>query len=60
MPSVPPEAIEACRAQFRVANGMRDRDVPQPSLDASGFDAIVGELVAATVPQHVAMDRHGH
>src|SRR6516162_4637611 len=36
---------------------MRDRDVPKPVLDRAGVDAVIGELVAAGMPQHVKM--HG-
>ena len=36
---------------------MRDRDVPKPVLDRAGVDAVIGELVAAGMPQHVEMHR---
>src|SRR6516165_9182074 len=36
---------------------MHDRDVPEPVLDRAGVDAVIGELVAAGMPQHVEMHR---
>ena len=35
---------------------MRDRDVAEPVLDGAGIDAVIGELVAARMPEHVEMD----
>ena len=35
-----------------------DRPVAQIALDGSRIDAIVGQFVAAAMPQHVRMDFH--
>ena len=37
---------------------MLDRFVPQIALDGPRIDAIIRQLVAAAVPQHVRMDFH--
>jgi OpgC protein len=56
--SVPPEVLEARRAQLRVPGGVSDRDMPKPILNCPGIDAVIGELIAAAVPQHVEMHEH--
>src|SRR5262245_37285132 len=50
-PSVPPEVFEPRRAQCGVARRVGDGDM------APGVDPIVGQFVAAGVPQHVEMYR---
>ena len=56
--SIAPEVPEPRRAQLRVAGGVRDRNMTQPVLDRTGINAIVGELEAAAMPQHVEVQRH--
>ena len=52
-----PKAFKPVRCQGGVAHCRRDRAVPEVVLDCPGVLAIVCELVAAGVPQHVAVDR---
>jgi hypothetical protein len=52
-----PKVFEARRAQLRVSGGVRDRNVPEPILDRAGVNTVIGELVAATVPEHVKVHR---
>ena len=54
-----PEPFETIRRQSRVAHRRRDRAVPEVVLDRSRVLAIVRKLVAAGMPQHVAVDREG-
>jgi hypothetical protein len=56
-PLVAPEVFKARRRQLCVNDGMLDRNVAQPVLYRPGIVAVIGELVAAAVPQHVTM--HG-
>ena len=49
--SVPPEVFEPRPTQCRVARGVGDRDVPKPVLDGAGVDAVIGELVTASIPE---------
>jgi hypothetical protein len=49
--------LEVRLAQRRVARGMRDRDVAEPVLNRPGVDAVIGQLIATAVPQHVEMHR---
>jgi Bacterial extracellular solute-binding protein, family 7 len=51
-----PEAFEAVRRQSRVTDGRVDRLVPKVVLDCTGVLAVVCELVAAGMPQHVTVD----
>lgn len=51
-----PEAIEAIRRQLRVLGSMLDILVPQVMLDSAGVLAVVRQLEAGGVPQHVGMD----
>src|SRR5271170_3434390 len=53
--SVPPEILEAIRRQFAVAHGVRDVAVAEVVLKAPRIHALVRQLVAAGVPQHVRM-----
>ena len=55
--SVPPEVFEPRLTQCRVARGVGDRHMTEPVLDRAGVDAVVGQLVAATMPEHVEMHR---
>ena len=55
--SVPPEVFEPRLTQCRVARGVGDRYMPEPVPDRPGLDAVIGELVAATIPQHVEVHR---
>jgi hypothetical protein len=48
-----PEAFEPIGRQFRILGRMLDVLVPQVGLQAARIVAVVGELVAAGVPQHV-------
>ena len=41
------------RCQFGVADRMPDRLVTQIALDRAGIDALIGQLIAAGVTQHV-------
>jgi len=50
-----PEAFEVIRRQSRVTDGRVDRLVPKIVLDCPGVLAIVCQLVATGMPQHVAV-----
>src|SRR5262245_19277063 len=52
-----PEAFEAIRSPSRVTDGRVDRLVPKVVLDCPGVLAVVCELVAAGMPQHVGCER---
>ena len=54
-----PEAFEAIRRQSRVTDGRVDRLVPKVVLDRPGVLAVVCELVAAGMPQHVTVNEEG-
>src|SRR6516165_9198642 len=54
--SVPPEVFEPRLTQCRVARGVGDRHMTEPILDRAGIDAVVGQLVAAAMAQHVEVD----
>jgi hypothetical protein len=54
-----PEVFKPRLAQLGVSRGVRDQDVPEPVLNGADVDAVVGQLVAAAVPQHVEMDGQG-
>jgi hypothetical protein len=56
--SVPKQALEARRRQFGVADSVLDRPVAQIALDGSRIDAIICQLVAAAMPQHVRVNFH--
>ena len=51
------EAFEPNRRQFRVTDGMLDRLVAEIVLDGPRIVAVIGELVAAGVAQHVDVNR---
>src|SRR6516164_5429694 len=50
-----PEVFEPVRGQGRVANRGHNRSVAEIGLDGARVVAVVGELEAAGVPQHVGM-----
>src|SRR4029434_5939701 len=51
-----PEPLKPIRRQSRVTDGRVDRLVPEVVLDCPGVLAVVCELVAAGMPQHVAVN----
>src|SRR5262249_31351136 len=55
---VPEKASEARRRQFCIAHCVLNGFVPQVGLDRAGIHAIIRQLVAAGVAQHVRMDLH--
>ena len=58
-PLVLTESFEAIGRQRCVANGRVNRLVPKVVLDCAGVLAIVCELVAAGMPQHVTVNEEG-
>jgi hypothetical protein len=54
-----PEAFEPMARELGVARRVLDVAVPKPLLQRPGVMAVVGELVAARVPQHVRVDGEG-
>jgi hypothetical protein len=52
---IPPEVLEPVRRQWRVDGRAGDRPMPEPSLDRPGVVSLVGEGVAASVPENVGM-----
>jgi hypothetical protein len=52
--------VARCLDWACVLLGMLDILVPHPGLDRSGIMAGVGQGVAASVPEHVGMDREWH
>ena len=52
---VPPEILEPTRRQRRIAGRVLDIAMPEVRLQRPGIDAIVGELEAAGVAQHVGV-----
>jgi len=46
------------RRQLSVAHGVLDRLVAQIALDRTDMDALIGQLVATGVAQHVRVDLH--
>ena len=51
-----PEPLKPIRRQSRVTDGRVDRLVPKVVLDRPGVLAVVCQLVAAGMPQHVAVN----
>jgi xanthine/CO dehydrogenase XdhC/CoxF family maturation factor len=51
-----PEPLKSIRRQSRVTDGRVDRLVPEVVLDCTGVLAVVCELVAAGMPQHVTVN----
>ena len=54
-----PEPFEPVRRQGGVTDCRRDRAVAEIVLDSSRVLAIICELVAARMPQHVAVNEEG-
>ena len=54
---VTPEILEPVCRQFRVPNRVRDVPVPQVMLDRPRVLAVVDELIAGGVAEHVRVDR---
>src|SRR5258708_37807126 len=54
--SVPPEVFEPVRRKLAISNRVLDVLMPEIMLQAAGIDALVGQLVAAAVPEHVRVD----
>ena len=52
-----PEIVEPGRRQLGVPHRVLDRPVPKPILNSAGVVAVVGELEAAGMPEHVDVDR---
>src|ERR1700757_785540 len=57
-PSVLPKVVEAVGGELGVKSGVLDVTVPEIVLDGSGVLAVVSELEAGGMPQHVRVDRH--
>ena len=53
--SAPPEVAEAVRRKLRIAHGVLDILVAKVVLQGTSIMPIVGEFVAAGVPEHVRM-----
>ena len=53
--SIPPEILEAARRRLGVAHRVLDVAVPEVRLQRAGIDAVIGQLEAAGVAQHVRM-----
>jgi hypothetical protein len=52
------EAFEARRRQLGIAHRVLDRLVAEIALDRAGIDALIGQLIAASVPEHVRVYLH--
>ena len=52
----PPEVAESVRRKLRIAHGVLDILVSKVVLQGTGIVAVVSELVAAGVAQHVRVD----
>src|SRR5262249_40752191 len=57
--SILPEPIEAVRAQLGISHRVRDVAVAEVVLQRAGIDAVIGELEAAGVSEHVRMNGEG-
>src|SRR5262249_32410240 len=57
--SILPKPIEAVGAKRGISHRMHDVAVAQEVLQRAGVDAIVGELEAAAMAQHVRMNWEG-
>src|SRR3712207_4029765 len=56
---LPPKVSEALGGELGVPGRVLDVAVPEPLLDRAGVVAVVGELEAAAVPEHVRVDGEG-
>ena len=54
---IAPEILEARRRELRIAHGMLNVLVPEIGLQRARIDAVVRQLVAARMPQHVRVNR---
>jgi hypothetical protein len=54
-----PESLETVRCQRRISHGRRDRAVAKVVLDSPSAVAVIGQLVAGGMPQHVTVDQEG-
>ena len=54
-----PKPLEPLGAELRVSHGVPNIFVPQVLLHGARVVAVVGELVAGGMPQHVRMNREG-
>ncbi len=54
-----PEPIEAVGAKLGISHRVHDIAVTQEVLQRAGIDAVIGELEAAGMAQHVRMNREG-
>jgi hypothetical protein len=57
--SIAPKVLEPRRRQLRIPDRVLDVLVPHPGLDCPCVVAGVSEGVAASVPEHVGVDREG-
>jgi len=53
--SILPEPVEAIGAQFGISHRVHDVTVPQEVQQRAGIDAVIGQLEAAGMAQHVRM-----
>ncbi len=56
---VSPEILKAMGRQGRVADRGHDRSVAEISLDGASVVAVIGELEAAGMPEHVGVNEEG-
>ena len=56
--SIHPEILEPVRSHLSVAGGVLDVSVAEVELDGAGVLAVIGELEAGRMSEHVRMDRH--
>ena len=52
-----PEAIETIRSQFRVTHCVLNILMTHIVLNSPGVVSLVGQLVSATMPEHVGVNR---
>jgi hypothetical protein len=53
--SIAKKLLEPLRRQRRIARRVLNIPMPERGLDRRGIVAVVGELIAASVAQHVSM-----
>src|SRR6266511_1250354 len=54
--SILPEPLEAIRGKLGVTDGMLDGTMPEVSLQRPGIHAVIGELEAASMAEHVGVN----
>ncbi len=59
-PRLPPEVLEAVGRELGVAHRVLDVLVTEPRLQGPRVVAVIGQLKAAAMPQHVRMHRERH